>query len=238
MSTGEKRPRTMSSDAAMLQSKMPRLESSDSMQNRNRTQLSFSTSGTSGNATVQNAGGHIINGDITVHQTAPTEEAPDKKEVRKWIYATDSDTSSNYNAAQKVHLSGTGSWFLDGSQFSEWKEQRGSVLWLNGSPGSGKTVLSSTVIANVIDFCHLAPVDRGYAYFFFDARNDSDQPALVVHNRLTRSLITQLADRYGDNIPPALANMYRACDNGHRQPPDSLLEDTLLQLIEHFRLPS
>ncbi|KZP18905.1 hypothetical protein FIBSPDRAFT_574169 [Athelia psychrophila] len=41
MSTGEKRPRTMSSDEAMLpsQSKMVRLESGDGRQNRNRAEV-------------------------------------------------------------------------------------------------------------------------------------------------------------------------------------------------------
>ncbi|KZP13670.1 hypothetical protein FIBSPDRAFT_869075 [Athelia psychrophila] len=130
MSTGEKRPRTMSSDEAMLQNKMARLESGNGSRNGNRTELSFSTSGNSG--TVQNAAGHIFNGDYTVHQTVPTEKALDKRDVLRWIYTVDSDTSLSYNAAQKVHLSGTGSWFLDGSEFLEWKEQRGSVLWLYG----------------------------------------------------------------------------------------------------------
>ncbi|KZP21469.1 hypothetical protein FIBSPDRAFT_1044192 [Athelia psychrophila] len=217
---------------------LPRLQSSDAGRNGNRGELLFNTSGTSGNAIVQNAGGHIINGDYTVHQTASTRDEDrkieQKRDVLEWIYTADSDTSPNYNAAKKVHLSGTGTWFLDGSQFSEWKEQPGAVLWLYGGPGSGKTVLSSTVIANIIDFCDLTPLARGYAYFFFDARNDLEQPELVVHNTLTRSLITQLADRCGDEIPAALANMYRACDNGHRQPSDSILEDTLLQLIECF----
>ncbi|KZP10409.1 hypothetical protein FIBSPDRAFT_899753 [Athelia psychrophila] len=149
MSAGKKRARAISSDEAMPQIKMPRLENGDGRHNKNRAELSFSTSGISGNATVQNAGGHIINGDYTVHRTLSTDDNPkikQKSEVMKWIYTVDSDTSLSYNAAQKVHLSGTGSWFLDGSHFVQWKEQPGSLLWLYGGlyfiAGCGKTVLS------------------------------------------------------------------------------------------------
>ncbi|KZP15794.1 hypothetical protein FIBSPDRAFT_74790 [Athelia psychrophila] len=69
----------------------------------------------------------------------------EKSKVLEWIYSADSDTSSNYNAAQKVHLAGTGSWFLDGKEFAQWKEEPGSVLWLEG----GRT--SSGIVTAVID---------------------------------------------------------------------------------------
>ena len=55
---------------------------------------------------------------------------PLENAIHAWMKAP--DTSPSYNAARKKHQSGTGSWFLEGSRFSEWKERPGSVLWLCG----------------------------------------------------------------------------------------------------------
>lgn len=70
--------------------------------------------------------------------------------VQQWIYSADSDTSSNYNAAQKVQLPGTGSWFMGGSEFSQWKAHSGLVLWLEGSRTSSNIV---TAVIHVLSLC-------------------------------------------------------------------------------------
>lgn len=94
------------------------------------------------------------------------------------------------------------------------------------------TFSSSSAIKEIIDFCDLKPLGRGYAYFFFDARNEKLQD--LAHEQLTRSLITQLSDRCGDDIPTALVSLYNACDKGHRHPNHTSLEDTLLRVLECF----
>ena len=50
--------------------------------------------------------------------------------IERWMSAPDS--SPNYNAAREKHQPETGSWFIEGNTFREWKEQPGSVLWLHG----------------------------------------------------------------------------------------------------------
>ncbi|KZP10239.1 hypothetical protein FIBSPDRAFT_933675, partial [Athelia psychrophila] len=57
----EQSHRTLSSDEVMFPSKISGLESCDGRQNGNRAEVSFTTSCTSGNATIQNAGGNIVN---------------------------------------------------------------------------------------------------------------------------------------------------------------------------------
>ncbi|KAF7983634.1 hypothetical protein HWV62_20572 [Athelia sp. TMB] len=158
-------------------------------------------------------------------------QSSDKKtNIHAWMRAP--DTSSNYNAARKKHQPGTGSWFLDGLQFSEWKEQPGSVLWLYGGPGSGKTVMCSSAIENIQTFCEIKPSARGYAYFFFDGT--SAQSGTLDYDNITRSIITQLSDRCGDAVPNALMEMYSKCDSGHRQPLESQLEYTLSGILKIF----
>jgi hypothetical protein len=54
----------------------------------------------------------------------------------------------NEDIVSDTHLSfcdqrapGTGDWFLQGDEFQNWKDNTNARLWINGSVGSGKTVL-------------------------------------------------------------------------------------------------
>ncbi|KAF7972855.1 hypothetical protein HWV62_16888 [Athelia sp. TMB] len=182
----------------------------------------FNAIGTSGTVTMV-AGDHTTN--IDYHMYSTTE-----RQIHTWMKAL--DTSPSYNAARKKHQTGTGSWFLNGSEFSAWKEGPASVLWLRGGPGCGKTILSSSVIENVVEFCELKPTARGYAYFFFDGTKAQSES--LSYESLLRSIITQLSNRCGANIPDVLVDLYNKCDEGQRQPLESQLENTLSQILDIF----
>ncbi|KZP12284.1 hypothetical protein FIBSPDRAFT_166106 [Athelia psychrophila] len=201
--------------------------------NSAREEQTFISIGTSG--TVTNVGGDYIvyhePADSAVHTSAVMKCIQDvqmEEKIEKWMDVP--DTSPNFNAARKKHTPGTGTWFLDGSTFKSWKEDPGFLLWLHGGPGCGKTVLCAAAIQTVIDFCD-SKASTGYAYFFFDAR--SAETALLVHEKLVRSIIMQLAHQC-DGIPVALAEMYAKYDKGSRQPPINVLEATLLRIITSF----
>ncbi|KAF7982264.1 hypothetical protein HWV62_29505 [Athelia sp. TMB] len=199
----------------------------------------FKTRNTSGHATVINVNGDYYDAKDTDH--------PKKRRIHKWMKPP--DTSPNYNEARNKHQAGTGAWLIDRPEFSRWKEQAGSVLWLYGGPGCGKTILwyavlvygnadtdfifcSSSVIENVISFCELAPSARGYAYFFFDGtRAQSDA---LNYNGLIRSIITQLSDRCDNRMPNVLVEMYNKCDDGHREPLKSQFQNTLSGILKIF----
>lgn len=53
-----------------------------------------------------------------------------QRELRSWLAAPDS--SSNHNAACKLHQENTGNWLLESTTFQEWKTQSRSFLWLHG----------------------------------------------------------------------------------------------------------
>ncbi|KAF7970480.1 hypothetical protein HWV62_23839 [Athelia sp. TMB] len=180
--------------------------------------------GTSGKASVT-----MVAGDYIVYPTA-VQYHDKKREIHTWLKAH--DTSVSYNAARKKHQAGTGSWFLDGSQFSQWKERPGSILWLYGGPGCGKTILCSSAIENVINSCKSRPSARGYAYIFFDGT--MAQSDTIDYSKFTRSIIKQLSSRCGTMIPDALIEMYHACDDGDCQPSERQLERTLLRVLETF----
>jgi len=58
--------------------------------------------------------------------------------IHKWL--SPSDPSTNHNIARGTHHRGTSAWFFEGSIFREWKTT-GSLLWVHGKPGSGKSIL-------------------------------------------------------------------------------------------------
>ncbi|KAF7975223.1 hypothetical protein HWV62_10176 [Athelia sp. TMB] len=248
MSAPFKRARTQSSEAAAsgLPRKVARLQNdsddvdraagpSHLVQNIN-TGPTLNAIGTSG-GTVMMVAGNVIQGDYHEHSTStgnntqPSSTSPYQyyeSKIHEWMKAP--DTSPSYNAARKKHQSGTGSWFLDGEQFRDWKKRPGSTIWLYGGPGCGKTILCSSAIDNVINHCKAEPSNRRYAYVFFDGTKA--QSEALDYDKLIRSIITQLSDRCGDDMPTALVELYHACDDGRRQPLESQLESTLSRILE------
>ena len=139
------------------------------------------------------------------------------------------DPSSNHHAACKKKQPATGSWLLDDKRFSSWKAEPSSLLWLNGIPGSGKTILCSTVIK---DFLAISRQTSGVAiaYFYFTF-ND---PVLQLCEPAVRSIIRQLSS-YEKMLPKELDNLYVQCRNGQQQPSLDSLKRILRSLIGRSR---
>ncbi|KAG8832783.1 hypothetical protein FRC20_007808, partial [Serendipita sp. 405] len=116
-----------------------------------------------------------------------------RKEILKWLKG--SDPTTNHNTARKKHEPGTGEWLLDSKEFKSWMEEDGKIVWLNGIPGAGKTVLSSTVIEHLISECKNS-IESRMAYYYFDFRDHEKQTA----GGCLRSLIHQLCEQ-SDKIP-------------------------------------
>lgn len=108
-----------------------------------------------------------------------------KKDIMGWLSAP--DPSTNYQNSCRSRHAGTGSWLLEGEDFSQWKMDENSLLWLHGKAGCGKTVLSSTVITEILRQTNHSSGSY-LAYFFFDF-NDSEKQR---SSQMIRSIITQL----------------------------------------------
>jgi hypothetical protein len=80
------------------------------------------------------------------------------EKIYKWLAVP--DLSRNYNDARENHQEHTGSWFIDGTLFAEWKVKADISIWIHGirkfsselcmvrlsaesinAAGSGKTIL-------------------------------------------------------------------------------------------------
>ncbi|KAJ7112603.1 ankyrin repeat-containing domain protein [Mycena epipterygia] len=128
------------------------------------------------------------------------------------------------HATQNLHHEGTGNWFLNGGRFHEWKKNPGS-LWIEGQSGAGKTVLSSTVIAQLFDN-KAAVGTSAVAYFYFDFRNKQNQLVEI----MLRSIILQLSAQ-SPNKYMTLDQQYNL-SNGQTLP----TYQNLLDILDKFRL--
>jgi hypothetical protein len=130
--------------------------------------------------------------------------------IRSWLSAP--DPSTNYHKAHKQRQAETGLWLLEGEQFTRWKKSAASRLWLYGIPGCGKTILSSTIIEHLLQYCH-DDTNMVTAYFYFDFNDTQKQdPELML-----RSLLCQLVQR-SVVIPKGADALFSSCENGKRQP--------------------
>ncbi|KAH9031156.1 hypothetical protein EDB85DRAFT_1385129 [Lactarius pseudohatsudake] len=144
-----------------------------------------------------------------------------RQELRKWV--SPPDPSTNHNIACDASHRQTADWFFEGSKIKQWKST-GSLLWIHGKPGAGKSILCSSVIqdAFVLRDAGLASV----AYFYFDFR-DTDKQS---RRDLLLSLVSQLSAR-SDPCCEILFRLYVAHDNGAHKPSDDVLVRCLKEML-------
>ncbi|KAH9037401.1 hypothetical protein EDB83DRAFT_2524665 [Lactarius deliciosus] len=141
--------------------------------------------------------------------------------LRAWL--SPADPSTNHNIARKAQHKGTTVWFFQGSIFIEWKST-GSLLWIYGKPGSGKSVICSSVIQDIMAVCEAGLAIL--AYFYFDFKDLSKQ---TCHDLLL-SLVSQLSTRSGPCCD-ILHHVYKGHENGTRQPSDESLKECLKEML-------
>ncbi|KAN0105778.1 hypothetical protein V8E52_010688 [Russula decolorans] len=139
----------------------------------------------------------------------------------KWL--SPPDQSTNHNTASDTLHKKPATWFFQDRIYQEWK-LTGSLLWVNGKPGSGKTVLSSTVIQDIEAICRAGNALMGYFYFDFQDANKQRLRDLIC------SLLTQLSARSAPRCD-ILSDLYSARDEGKNQPSDNDLTECLKTML-------
>ncbi|KAH9016970.1 hypothetical protein EDB84DRAFT_708109 [Lactarius hengduanensis] len=144
-----------------------------------------------------------------------------RESLRRWV--TPPDPSTNHNIARDIYHGGTAEWFFQGSIFAEWKSA-GSLLWIYGKPGSGKSILCSTVIQDILTLREAGSASM--AYFYFDFRDLDKQ-----HRRnLLPSLLIQLSAQ-SRSCCDILSRLHTAYDNGGQKPSDSVMTQCLKDML-------
>jgi hypothetical protein len=136
--------------------------------------------------------------------------------------------SQGFDDARKLRSATTGNWFLNGTTFKDWMSAPKSVLWLHGIPGSGKTVLSSSIIETLINTTDGS--DQAVTLqFFFDFRTHDRQ----AHDHFLRSLLAQLQISTPEILESIRSLHTRYKDKSHYPGEKELLE-TLHRTLTDF----
>jgi hypothetical protein len=127
-----------------------------------------------------------------------------KRTILQWLSPV--DPSINHEAALRIRQAGTNDWFLARKEFKDWIEADMSFLWLSGFPGSGKTILMSTLI----DFLRQRTDQRDsvlLAYFYCDFRSPETRDPL----NLAGSLLAQICFKLR-SFPASLEAAFERCN--------------------------
>ncbi|KAK8057086.1 hypothetical protein PG996_011023 [Apiospora saccharicola] len=114
--------------------------------------------------------------------------------ILNWLETTNTDGEMKLEWLLGRHLEGTSGWAVQNKKIRSWLQrgQGGQVLWLNGKPGSGKSVLS----AQLIQFLRNDP-SRKVCFFFCDFQT----PSHGVGARILRSIVAQMLSLVPEAVP-------------------------------------
>ncbi|KAF8270919.1 hypothetical protein EI94DRAFT_645563 [Lactarius quietus] len=147
------------------------------------------------------------------------------RDDKKWLSPPDPSTNQNKNIASHARRKGSATWFFKENIFIEWKSKSTtSLLWIHGKPGSGKSVLCSAIIKDimVLQQKRLATM----AYFYFDFKDTTKQSR---HNALL-SLLTQLS-ACSNGYCDILCGVYKEHNNGTYQPDTEKMVECLKEML-------
>ncbi|KAN0141638.1 hypothetical protein V8E53_000100, partial [Lactarius tabidus] len=142
-------------------------------------------------------------------------------DLQGWL--TPPDPSTNHNIACNSQHERTASWVFSEIVYREW-ELSGSLFWIHGKAGSGKSILCSAVIQHVISLR-----DAGLAslaYFYFDFRD--------VDKKNQRNLLSSLLVQFSYQARPCLdilSYLYSAHKDGKEQPSERSLVQCLKDML-------
>lgn len=100
---------------------------------------------------------------------------------------------------------GSGQWFFDSEEFTTWKQKPGSVLWLRGPVGVGKSCLTSEVIERTLS----RVTDEQVAFFYCSEQHSESQ---AKSTDIISSILKQLARDAKDDLAPPLDDW---CSKSH-----------------------
>jgi hypothetical protein len=128
----------------------------------------------------------------------------------------------NFKTSLKLRYPTTGFWLTENEIFSAWLRGTTSHLWLSGIPGAGKTVLSSLIIQECMNW---ASTERAVAFFYCDYKSLDSQNSV----NILASIASQLA-RQNENSFQILKKYHTALhpQNQLKQSPEL---EQLIQLL-------
>lgn len=140
--------------------------------------------------------------------------------IMAWMNIDESDQLAILESimAEGRNYPGTCAWILKNPKVSSWLQQRpeSPILWLQGTPGSGKSVISTQLVT----FMQTTKMFVMYHFCTYLYKSST------IYEQILRSLLMQLLRKDGDLV----AHVYEEFVLGKKSPTVSALE-RLLQLL-------
>ncbi|KAL7804000.1 hypothetical protein V8C43DRAFT_1900 [Trichoderma afarasin] len=148
------------------------------------------------------------------------EAAKQYQSIISWLNMDESDQLAIFESisAEGRKHPGTCSWVLKNPKISSWLQSKSdtSVLWLQGTPGSGKSVIS-TQLVNFMQASNMFVIHHFCTYLYTSS---------TTYEQILKSLLMQLLRQDGDLV----AHVYEEFVLGKKSPTVPALE-RLLQLL-------
>ncbi|KAG5755895.1 hypothetical protein H9Q70_001491 [Fusarium xylarioides] len=148
-----------------------------------------------------------------------------RNKVLNWL--SKDDFTLRHRDIVEQRLAGTGQWFLESDEFKSWVREDHTTLFCTGSPGVGKTFISSMAIDQIQNLADQSP-NVCLAYVYFDYKRDDQQPTTVLS-----SLIKQLAC-YQATFPGRIKDLYDRCRNFQRPPSFTELAESFRSVVDTY----
>jgi hypothetical protein len=145
--------------------------------------------------------------------------------IQQWLAAP--DVTSNQAQKQSERHIDTGLWLLRLPSFEQWLVHPNTLLWIHGIPGSGKSVLSSTVHKHALANS-TAGLDKIAIYFYFDVSEESKRST----DSMLKGLISQLSHHKMEN--KLLNDTYDLCQDKKHALTHSQLLAIFFDLLESY----
>ncbi|GKZ69501.1 hypothetical protein AnigIFM50267_004710 [Aspergillus niger] len=156
---------------------------------------------------LQDIGGHLPRIEAQVADQLKKLDWEEAMRILDWISSV--KYGSHHDTVSGNRTPGTGEWLLQHRTFRDWEESSSSaVLWLRGSPGVGKTYLTSKVIDHVQHTLTRCPNDEGFAYFYCNRTEDIRTRPLAVAQSYVRQLSSSLSKRSSSYIQSRFKSTY------------------------------
>ncbi|KAJ6028162.1 hypothetical protein N7540_003738 [Penicillium herquei] len=110
-----------------------------------------------------------------------------EEEGRIMAWVSSFDYWVPYHRTQEYRTPDTGTWLLDSQEYRDWKVFPGSVLWLPGVVGCGKSVLCSTIIKDIEELCKNYS-SKSLGYWYFEGTQHDSQSVEMMMMSLIRQL--------------------------------------------------
>ncbi|KAI0098179.1 putative zinc finger protein [Nemania sp. FL0031] len=145
------------------------------------------------------------------------------RDVHYWLRATNADNDQDAHSKARADYPETGQWLMRNTTFQDWFNPQypaiPPLLWINGIPGAGKTILASVVVDEAR---RLKPTPR--VLFFYCKHKDSERDNFAA---LGRSLLSQLL-KQDDGLLPTFYQ--KSCRSGESVLTSEPLIEELLNL--------